>query len=145
MTLMSFSWLFMPWNPKISAFVVISVSYLRFSCDFLPRGESATFLLATMRAGLTSSDHMHRIASVCNPSDLFCTNKNSIGRPYASHRTICIAAHRTICTVSHQLNFFVQTRTASSHMNRIASVASWRTKKSHFRASEENGMKQIDK
>ena len=26
-----------------------------------------------------ASDHMHRIASVCNPTDLFCTNKNSIG------------------------------------------------------------------
>ena len=112
---MSFSWLFMPWNPKISAFVVISVPYLRFSCDFLPRGESATFLLATMRAGLTSSDHMHRIASVCNPSDLFCTNKNSIGRPYASDHM-----HRS----------------ASDHMHRVASVELFCTNKNSIEPYE---------
>ena len=51
---------------------------------------------------------MHRIASVCNPTDLFCRNTNSIV-PYALHRAICIASHRTICT-------------ASDHMHRIASV-----------------------
>ena len=35
-------------NLKISAFVVIDASYLRFSYHFLPRPESATFLLATV-------------------------------------------------------------------------------------------------
>ena len=47
---MSFSWLFMRLNPKIRAFVVITVPYLRFSYHFRPRGESATFWLATMDA-----------------------------------------------------------------------------------------------
>ena len=43
LTVMSFSWLFMRWNVKISAFVVMGASYLRFSYHFLPMGESATF------------------------------------------------------------------------------------------------------
>ena len=83
-----------------------------------------------------ASDHTRRIASdhvctasVCNPTDLFCTNKNSIGPyapprfgPYAPHRIasdhICTASvcnqtdlfctnkqepHRTICTTSDHI------------------------------------------
>ena len=45
---MTFESILADWNTKISAFVVIAVPYLRFSYHFHPRGESATFLLATM-------------------------------------------------------------------------------------------------
>ena len=45
---MSFLWLFMHLNPKISAFVVITVPYLHFSYHFFPRRESANVLFATM-------------------------------------------------------------------------------------------------
>jgi len=42
------NYLFGCFPTQIIAFVVIEFSYLRFSCHFRPRPESATFLLATM-------------------------------------------------------------------------------------------------
>ena len=53
---------------------------------------------APHRTICTASDHMHRIASVCNPTDLFCTKEER-------HQTICTAPHRTICTAPHQFAF----------------------------------------
>ena len=67
----------------------------------------------------TASDHMHRIASVCNPTDLFCTKEEQnraictashrIGS-YAPHRTLCTASHRIICTASQHIGSYAPHR-----------------------------------
>ena len=47
---------------------------------------------------------MHHIASVCYPTDLFCTNKNSIAS-HAPHRIGPYAARR-IASVCNQADIF---------------------------------------
>ena len=68
------------------------------------------------RSICTTSHRTICIASACNLSDLFWTNKNRID-PYAPHRIGPYASHR----FDIRLIFLVQTRTTSIHMHHIVS------------------------
>jgi hypothetical protein len=64
------NYLFERFPTQIIAFVVIEFSYLRFSCHFRPRPESATFLLATMVDG----GHAHSFCSCLADGEIETTS-----------------------------------------------------------------------
>ena len=72
----------MHFNPKISAFVVITVPYLHFSYHFFPRRESANVLFATVltiHGGMCLSDAVEIVLARILPDDAHVRCNHRLG------------------------------------------------------------------